>query len=253
MSSAERIHWDQKRYWGKGQSHRRRPEHPVIHAIYEPRARFLRSLVADITAPSILDVGCGTGVMTHYLQRHFAIVRGVDFSETMLSENRLSGRLCADAAQLPFRSRSFDLVTCSHLLHHMPPRKRLAAVEEFGRVARRWVVLYEPNRNNPAMFLFGLVKKAERMSLVFSRRYMVNLAKSAGLGVKSHRAECTILPNKTPLSLLWLARLFDRRPMSRMGFYTMLAGTPLPLTGGGSGSSAGRTSEAAPMRDTTRG
>jgi SAM-dependent methyltransferase len=227
MTSTDSVHSDQKRHWGKDQSHRRTPAHPVIQAIYEPRAQFLRSLVADIVAPSILDVGCGTGVMTHYLQRHFASVCGVDFSETMLRENRLPCRLCADAARLPFRSRSFDLVTCSHLLHHVPPAKRLEAVEEFGRIARRWVVLYEPNRNNPAMFLFGLVKKAERMSLAFSRRYMVNLAKSAGLGVRSHRTECTILPNRTPLSLLWLARLFDRRPMSRMGFYTMLVGAPM--------------------------
>ena len=102
----------------------------------------------------------------------------------------------------------------------------LDAVRAFARIARRWIVLYEPNRNNPAMFLFGVLKSAERMSLRFSRRYMVNLSRSAGLEVKRHRVECTVLPNRTPPSLLWLAKFFDRRPLSRLGFYTMVAATP---------------------------
>jgi SAM-dependent methyltransferase len=226
MTSTLALALEQKRYWQQDQSHRRKPGHPVIEAIYEPRAEFMRSLVEDLPSPSILDVGCGTGVMTHYLRKCFSVVGGVDFSETMLRENPLSCRVCGDAARLPFAAGSFDVVTCSHLLHHMPPASRLEAVKDFGRIARRWVVLYEPNRNNPAMLLFGLVKKAERMALAFSRRYMVGLAASAGLKVQCHRVECAILPNKTPPSLLRLARFFDRRPWTRLGFYTVVAAIP---------------------------
>ena len=222
----------QKRFWEKNQSHRRKPEHPVIQAIYEPRARFLRSLVADVAEPSVLDVGCGTGVMTHYVKPLFPIVYGVDYSHAMLREISLRQRACADATKLPFRSRSFDVVTCSHLLHHMPPKDRHEAVREFSRIARRWVVLYEPNRNNPAMFLFGLAKQSERMTLSFSRRYLVSLAIRAGLEVRENRVECTVLPNKTPDSLLWLAKLCNRRPLSLLGFYAMVAGTPGKSTRG---------------------
>jgi SAM-dependent methyltransferase len=217
---------EQKRYWQQDQSRRRKPGHPVIEAIYEPRARFLRSLVPDVSQASVLDVGCGTGVMSHYLARNFPTVGAIDFSETMLRENPSACRICGDAARLPFASNSFDIVTASHLLHHLPPTGRLQAVREFGRVARRWVVLYEPNRNNPAMFLFALLKKTERMALAFSRHYLTGLTRAAGLHVETHHVECTILPNKTPLKLLKLARWFDRRPFSRLGFYVLVVARP---------------------------
>lgn len=226
MTNTLAITLEQKQYWQQDQSHRRKPGHPVIESIYEPRAVFIRNLVTDLENPSVLDVGCGTGVMTHYLKKYFSSVGGVDFSEMMLHENPLSCRVCGDAARLPFAAGSFDVVTCSHLLHHMPKTSRLEAVREFARIARRWVVLYEPNRNNPAMFLFGLLKKAERMALTFSRRYVVNLVQSAGLEVKFNRVECTILPNKTPSSLLWLAKLVNRQPWTQIGFYTVVAATP---------------------------
>ena len=226
-ATARRIRDEQKEFWEKSQAHRRRPEHPVIRAICEPRARYARNLVPDLTNPSVLDVGCGIGVMTHYLRDCFRRVEAVDFSEAMLRE--LPGRtgICGDAARLPFADASFDVVVSSHLLHHMPPDARLRAAREFARVARRWVLFYEPNRNNPAMLLFGLLKKTERMSVRFSRAYMVRLARSAGLDVRESRAECTILPNKTPTSLLGVARALNRRPLSSLGFYTRVTAHPI--------------------------
>ncbi len=217
------IQLEQKRFWENNQSHRRRPDHPVIRAIYEPRARYVHRLVKGIDKPCALDVGCGVGVMAHHLKKLFDRVCAVDFSEAMLKEIPLCDRVCADAARLPFASNSFDVVVSSHLLHHMPPEARRQAVREFARISRGWVVLYEPNRNNPAMLMFGLLKKTERMSVRFSRRYMVRLARSAGLDVRTSRAGGTILPNKTPTSWLGVARAFDRRPFNRLGFYTMVA------------------------------
>ena len=53
---------------------------------------------------------------------------------------------------------------------------------------------------------------------------MVNLMTSAGLEVTSDRAECTILPNKTPTFLVKFARWCDRRPINYLGFYTRVVG-----------------------------
>lgn len=70
----------------------------------------------------VLDLGCGTGAGTLFLAREFpsASIRGVDLSEEMIGrarakvgldpEGRVSFRV-ADAHQLPFGERSFDLVT----------------------------------------------------------------------------------------------------------------------------------------------
>jgi len=74
------------------------------------------------TAPErILDLGCGTGEGTLFLAREYptAGVRGVDISEAMIErarakigldpEARIAFRV-ADASDLPYRDRSFDLI-----------------------------------------------------------------------------------------------------------------------------------------------
>lgn len=211
---------EQVRFWSRDQSRRRRPDHPVIEAVYGRRAHFLRTLVNDVANPSVLDVGCGNGAMTHHLAGKFSRVCPVDFSTAMLRELDDHVGICAEASLLPFAPRSFDLVVASHLLHHMPAASRTSALREFGRIARRWVVVYEPNRNNPLVFLFSLLKKSERLSLRFSRGYMEDAFRSAGLNVLDTRVEGMIPPNKTPLGLLTLAKAIDRRPVDRLGFYT---------------------------------
>ena len=211
---------EQVRFWSRDQSRRRRPDHPVIEAVYGRRAHFLRTLVNDVANPSVLDVGCGNGVMTHHLTKNFARVCPVDFSTAMLCELDDRVGICAEATLLPFAPRSFDLVVASHLLHHMPAASRTSALREFGRIARRWVVVYEPNRNSPLVFLVSLLKKSERLSLRFSRRYVEGAFRNAGLDVVDSRVEGMIPPNKTPLSLLTLAKAIDRRPVDRLGFYT---------------------------------
>jgi len=221
-----RVRAEQRRFWRKDQSGRRPASHPVVRAMYAKRAAFIAGLVEDAVESSVLDVGCGTGAMLPHLRRYFGRVVAVDFSPSMLDKLEACDRVCGDASCLPLRSGSFDVVTASQVLHHVPERERAAAVREFARVARRCVVLYEPNRNNPAMFCFGLLKKTERMSLAFSRKYLARLAECAGLSVVHCRAEGTILPNRTPTALLWIARMFDRRPFNCVGFYVAVAGVP---------------------------
>ena len=224
-----RARAEQRRFWSRDQSARRPASHPVVRAMYEKRAAFIAGIVDNAAECSVLDVGCGTGAMLLPLRRHFRRAVALDFSSSMLVRLEGRERICGDAANLPLRSGSFDVVTASQVLHHIPERERPAAVREFARVARRCVVLYEPNRNNPAMFCFGLLKKTERMSLSFSRRYLAGLAESAGLSVVHCRAEGTILPNRTPTALLPIAHLFDRRPFNCVGFYVAVAGVPNPV------------------------
>ncbi len=50
--------------------------------------------------------------------------------------------MAADALQLPFGDRSFDLVMAVRLLHHLHTEEQQGAcVRELLRVARRWVIL----------------------------------------------------------------------------------------------------------------
>ena len=113
---------------------------------------------------------------------------------------------------------SFDISFCSNLLHHLGNHER--AVMEMTRVSRKYVVLSEPNRNNPLMLLFGLLNKAERGTLKFSLTYMKKVTRSIGLKVISGTNMGLILPNKTPEFLLNLLRAADGE--FRLAFYNML-------------------------------
>ena len=78
-----------------------------------------------------------------------------------MKHNPCKKKLQASATDLPLEDNSFDLVTCSHLLHHLSDEDKVKAINEMKRVARKKVVVYELYRNNPLNFLFGLVVQEE--------------------------------------------------------------------------------------------
>ncbi len=104
--------------------------------------RILALVLADRGPVDALDVGCGTGFLSFELVARGHRVTGVDFAAAMIAEARrkvaersVSIRLEeADAEQLPFPPRSFDLVISRHLLWTLPHPE--AAIDEWVRVLR---------------------------------------------------------------------------------------------------------------------
>lgn len=190
-----------------------------MSALFEPRAEDLASLLPESASASILDVGCGNGFLTYYLTPLFGQSVGVDYSQAMLTANPSTKTACASALALPFGDRSFDLVVASHLLHHLEADDRRRAVQEMARVARRRLILYEPNRNNPLMFLFGLLKPEERLSLSFSARYLRGLIAESGFGRIDVRVEGMTVPNRAPAFVAPLGRALGETWFRRFGLY----------------------------------
>lgn len=209
----------QRTYWALDQAGRRSPEHPAVRALFEPRARYLASLLPDPSAGSVVDVGCGNGYLTWWLERRFGRVVGVDFSRQMLEKNPCREKVLGSATELPLADGSVDIAVESHLLHHLVESDRSEAVQEMARVARRAVVLYEPNRNNPLMFAFGALKPEERMSLQFSRRYLGGLLHEAGFLEQSLRVEGLIVPNRAPACWAAISRQLEDTLLHKVGFY----------------------------------
>lgn len=108
---------------------------------------FAAHLIADLRiAPgsAVLDVACGTGVVTRLAARATGAtgsVTGIDIGAPMLAVARSQPAeadsapvtyLEASALELPLADRSFDYATCHHGFQFFPDR--LAAIRELHRV-----------------------------------------------------------------------------------------------------------------------
>jgi ubiquinone/menaquinone biosynthesis C-methylase UbiE len=96
---------------------------------------------------SVLDVGCGTGILTFALRERCQVklLRGVDFSPAYIGhasrhnhDPKLSFEV-GDACALPFPDHSFDRVMSLLMLHFVPRADQ--AIAEMRRVARPGAVV----------------------------------------------------------------------------------------------------------------
>lgn len=111
-------------------------------ALYPCIIEEARRAMGGIPVPSVLDVGCGTGMLSERLLGAFPSCRlaGVDLSPAMVerARARLAGRAEvreADAERLPFHDGVFDLVVCNDSFHHYPDPGRAAF--QMWRVLRK--------------------------------------------------------------------------------------------------------------------
>ncbi len=96
----------------------------------------------DLAGQTVLELCCGSGLMTEALARRGARVTGTDVSTQALARARERARRygfrarfqIADAEALPFRDASFDVVAVHDGLHHLDDPYR--AIGEMARVAR---------------------------------------------------------------------------------------------------------------------
>jgi demethylmenaquinone methyltransferase/2-methoxy-6-polyprenyl-1,4-benzoquinol methylase len=96
----------------------------------------------------LLDICTGTGAVALRAQdttEPDGVAVGLDFSQGMIRKAREEARraslsgvhfVLGNAASLPFRSRAFDAVTCSHAMYELSPEVRTRALGEARRVLR---------------------------------------------------------------------------------------------------------------------
>jgi ubiquinone/menaquinone biosynthesis C-methylase UbiE len=200
---------DQKKYWERTDLiNRRSPDHPVIAEYVLPKIKLIRDVTHIHPSSKVLDVGCGNGFFTFYLNQ-ICNAYGVDYSKKMLSLNPVKKTFLMDGAHLGFKDNSFDMIFCHAFLHHVKNIDHV--VSEIRRVTKDYVVILEPNRNNPLMFLFCLLKREERGALKFSLSFLKKVADRNGIEVIDAYAYGLMLPNKTPRILVPFFRFFNFR------------------------------------------
>jgi ubiquinone/menaquinone biosynthesis C-methylase UbiE len=120
-------------------------------------AAMLESLDRLPANSSILDVGCGTGLLAAKMLASSPtnFVVGIDLSSGMIEQAQQSCQqfgaqarfVVGDSEHLPFPNSSFDALTCSHSFHHYPNQE--SVVREFARVLKPngMLLLADANRD----------------------------------------------------------------------------------------------------------
>jgi 2-polyprenyl-6-hydroxyphenyl methylase/3-demethylubiquinone-9 3-methyltransferase len=120
---------------------------------------------ASLAGKTVLDVGCGGGILSESMARRGATVMGIDMGAAPLSVARLhllESGLTVDYRQLPVealaaeRPGSFDVVTCLEMLEHVPDP---AAVVKacMTLVKPGGTVFFSTINRNPKSYLFAVV------------------------------------------------------------------------------------------------
>jgi 2-polyprenyl-6-hydroxyphenyl methylase/3-demethylubiquinone-9 3-methyltransferase len=133
-----------------------------LHQINPLRLEWIDGL-AGLSSKTVLDVGCGGGILSDSMARKGANVTGIDLSTKALRVARLHA-LEAQTANLQFREvsvealaaeqpGSFDVVTCMEMLEHVPDPA--SVVHACARLVKPggWVFFSTINRNAKAFAL----------------------------------------------------------------------------------------------------
>jgi len=158
---------------------------------------------------SLLDVGTGSADLpmavaeSCRLRGLDAFLAAVDISERNLRVSRAHLGVSAavhlvraDSLRLPFAARSFDFVTASLFLHHFRDDDVVRLLADFGRIARRAVIVNDLVRNlvpyyftriaGPILAASFLTRNDGPVSVLrgFTPDEMNSLARRAGLKVR---------------------------------------------------------------------
>lgn len=105
------------------------PSYNELHG--KEQLKKLELIKQFIDSDSILDVGCGTGIASPEGSV------GVDPSYELLKYNP-NKFVVGHAEKLPFKNKSFDIITCMTAIHHFELEK---ALDEIERVAKKKVII----------------------------------------------------------------------------------------------------------------
>jgi SAM-dependent methyltransferase len=123
---------------------------PVVRRLMAGFERTLDGLLTQADPRSLLDVGCGEGVLTQQWAQRLAGRRvvGIDLDDPAIQaewvkrqEPNLEYR-AMKAENLPFAAGEFDLASAIEVLEHVPDPEHTVA--EMARVAQHWLLVSVP-------------------------------------------------------------------------------------------------------------
>jgi 2-polyprenyl-6-hydroxyphenyl methylase/3-demethylubiquinone-9 3-methyltransferase len=139
-------------------------EFKPLHEINPLRLDYIDRF-AHLAGKTVLDVGCGGGILSESMAERGAAVTGIDLGDKALKVAKL--HLLESGKQVNYRkiaveelareqTHHYDVVTCMEMLEHVP--NPASTVKACAQLAKRggWVFFSTINRN-PKSYLFAVI------------------------------------------------------------------------------------------------
>jgi ubiquinone/menaquinone biosynthesis C-methylase UbiE len=174
---------------------------PLARALMSGFERNLDDLFRSTQPESVLDVGCGEGVLTHRWATAIAPRRvvGIDLDDPLLAAEwarRPAPNLtyiAQRAERLPFRAGEFDLATAIEVLEHVPDPDHTLA--EMARCAGRHVLVSVPRE--PLWRAVNMARGAYLRQLGNTPGHINHFSKTAIVALCSRHGE--VIETRSPL------------------------------------------------------
>jgi 2-polyprenyl-6-hydroxyphenyl methylase/3-demethylubiquinone-9 3-methyltransferase len=121
--------------------------------------------ICPLPGKTVIDVGCGGGILAESMARKGAQVKGIDLAEKSIGVARLHGlesgvtvdyEVIATEAIADRDPEQYDLVTCMEMLEHVPdPASVVAACTKLAKPGA--TLVFSTLNRNPKSFLFAIV------------------------------------------------------------------------------------------------
>lgn len=102
--------------------------------------------IVDGSNHTLLDIGCGDGLLLSLVKERDIVAKGLDISEKAVEKARAKGLDVAvydTDGSIPFPDNTFDVVVMLDVLEHVYTPEAL--LREAARVSKRWVIVGVPN------------------------------------------------------------------------------------------------------------
>jgi len=183
---------------------------PLVRRLMAGFERDLDDLLARCAPSSVLDVGCGEGVLVHRWAQRMRDCRvvGVDLREASIQagwRQRQAPNLeyrVMEGEDLPFAADEFELASAIEVLEHVPDPER--TLREMARCARRHLLVSVPRE--PLWRMLNLARGAYWPSLGNTPGHLNHWSARSFARLLSRHGEIVELRSPLPWTML-LVRL----------------------------------------------
>jgi len=183
---------------------------PVVRRLMSGFERALDALMERARPRSLLDVGCGEGVLVHRWAERLPDARlmGIDLEEESIQAGWAQRRApnleyrTMPAQDLPFAGNEFELATAIEVLEHVPDPEHTLA--EMARCAERHLLVSVPRE--PLWRMLNMARGAYLAQLGNTPGHVNHWSKRSFVALLAHYGEVVEVRSPFPWTML-LVRL----------------------------------------------